>query len=442
MNAKGGNIVLEATTDHVFQSSSRGEATGAQRNYLPPMPLDHVADMPPFPEYVAGGLEEQQEGFRFDFGRHIDFQPPAFVYDLDFNRVAYEDIPKVKDTWSGFGFSTPFKLLSAEGVARFKEIIGRDAASRPFAVHREELFPASLRGLGYTSRFARDSVRSPDVLGILGNLAGDVVAPDSIPLNYMHTNLGLPPAPGAPARSAAAWHSDSVQYVLVIMLCDTSQMVGGELEVVAVGKDKAREDVEMNDEAIAKLPADKIIKVKYPGEGWCIFMQGARFYHQVAPVISCHPDHPRLSVVNSYQSLRLASAPDYSIGEYYGRVDPPWLSYREYLMHCAWRSNEILKLAYNGPKPAPLGTSAGLGRAMSSWLADAEKDRDDAMQLLDRAIGELEKCREVLRKTRPTGFVPPFVEEGGEERLRGNPYEYLLGKSGKEEGKAPMRGRI
>lgn len=272
------------------------------------------------------------------------------------------------------------------------------------------------------------------------------IAPDTLPLNYCHTNLGLPPQNGQEAKSAAKWHSDSVQYVLVIMLCDTSQMEGGELLVAAIEDHKAREMVETPEGVERQLAKDKMLRVRYPGEGWAIFMQGAKFYHAVAPVKSCHPDHPRLSVVNSYQSLRLASAPDYSIGEYYASVDPLWLSWREYLSHKAWRANEILKYAYQGSlqvrgKPTP-GTQLGsLAKSMQGWIADSEKDREEGLKLLDLAIKELEQAREVMAGTKGEGYMKPFQGEGSWETLVGNPFEYLL-KAGTAAHAGQVKGNL
>ena len=94
------------------------------------------------------------------------------------------------------------------------------------------------------------------------------------------------------------WHLDSVPYVMVLLLSDSTDMVGGELQVARMSSPKKALNAIMSD----TLDPTKIDVAQYPGAGYCIFMQGSRIAHGVTGVTFAR--EPRLTLVNSYQSLR------------------------------------------------------------------------------------------------------------------------------------------
>ena len=94
-------------------------------------------------------------------------------------------------------------------------------------------------------------------------------------------------------RPVDRWHLDSVPYVMVVLLSDATDMVGGKLKVARI------EDPQ---EALRQVLAEDVDpaaleSVNYPGPGHAIFMQGSRIAHTATPVISAR--EPRLTLVNS-----------------------------------------------------------------------------------------------------------------------------------------------
>ena len=127
--------------------------------------------------------------------------------------------------------------------------------------------------------------------------------------NHSQINVGKRGG-GAPER----WHLDGVDYVLIVMLSDTTEMRGGE---ILVHLDRPRADT------LAGLGSgelrDKIWRIPAPPAGYGIFLKGGELFHTVTSVESARED--RLSVVQSFQLLDVF-APDrahlHSQAEVYG----------------------------------------------------------------------------------------------------------------------------
>lgn len=60
-------------------------------------------------------------------------------------------------------------------------------------------------------------------------MAGEKLCPATYGSNSVQVNFGKV---GNAAKSVDSWHFDSVDYVVVIILSDIEDMVGGELEVL------------------------------------------------------------------------------------------------------------------------------------------------------------------------------------------------------------------
>ena len=86
---------------------------------------------------------------------------------------------------------------------------------------------------------------------------------------------------------------DSVPYVMVILLSDASEMVGGDLLVARLGDPRKALEMIRTETIDPKL----IDTVNYPGPGYAIFMQGAKIAHAVTPVVRAQ--EKRLTCINS-----------------------------------------------------------------------------------------------------------------------------------------------
>ncbi|KAJ3334005.1 hypothetical protein HDU93_008275 [Gonapodya sp. JEL0774] len=355
---------------------------------LPPFPASQPSDLPLVPSV---------DPCPFDPTLHLDVVPPEYVVDLHFKRWRLDELPEDPNKWPGLAFTAPFKLLSDAGVDAIREILRRSRDAAPPVSRSSDMIPESYRGLAYVSPFIRDYNRSPVVLDLLSKFAVDPglthrvhiffdkVVPDSLPLNYSHTNVGKT----GPAKNVVGWHFDSVQYVTVVILSDSTGMQGGALRVLAKPVEEATSLI-LAEKAGSRPPLgeeDGVMEVEYPGKGWCILMQGGLFWHQVTPVLSA--PESRITCVNSYQSRRIFSGKtafdgrdDFTRYQYFGAIDEPHVAPLEYAIHKSWRVQNILGMLSDGTVPF-------------------SEDKSKILSVLDRAIAELQECRDSLETVVP-----------------------------------------
>ena len=118
-----------------------------------------------------------------------------------------------------------------------------------------------------------------------------------MPMNFSHVNIGMP----GTGKKVDQWHLDSVGYVLVIMMSDTKDMVGGELQVLTRDRDDNALEI-LNSQTDSYTP-EEIISVNYASAGRGIFMQGSHIFHQVTSVVSS--PRPRISLVVIFFNSRV-----------------------------------------------------------------------------------------------------------------------------------------
>jgi hypothetical protein len=195
-----------------------------------------------------------------------------------------------------------------------------------------------------------------------------------MPSNLSQTNFGEIGAD----KPVDVWHIDSVDYVLVILLSDASNMVGGDLLVARLnGGDPALAIETINTRGIDPSEYDK---ASYPGPGHAILMQGSRIAHCVTPVIEAV--EPRLTVVNSYQSLNVFEE-DKTRFVTYRDVDGIDTARYEYARHKAWRVKGQLEYLLRG------GEGGEGGKGMF-------EDNGMILDILENAEEELKRARELV----------------------------------------------
>ena len=238
-----------------------------------------------FPTTAPNSIEPTHETVRFDPARHLNLGVPEYVKMLPTastnEQFVQFPVPLAGSTpqvvrgctsqaeipFTGLAYTAPFSVLSAEGVAALRQVI---TDNEKFSTSVPDLVPKCLRGLGYRSKFVRDLNYSEEILTHLSQCAGEVLTPHGMSTNLAQINFGE--VGGGPVNQ---WHIDSVPYVMVILLSDATDMVGGELLVARLGDPR---------EAIRKIQADEvdkslIDKVNYPGAGYAILMQGSHIAH-------------------------------------------------------------------------------------------------------------------------------------------------------------------
>ena len=325
----------------------------------------------PFPTTIPKGLNDtsawDNEEVKFDPKVHLKVELPTFVVDLDFKQRPYP--LKKGEPFPGLAFTEPFRLLSEEGVKQLRKIVDRHA-NNPALKQSDNRTPLCIRGLGYVSQFVRDFNLSPDVTNILCGLANEPVSAHTMPMNYSQINVG---AIGLD-RPVDAWHLDSVDYVMVVILSDSRDMDGGKLEVVMRPTDQAMQLMEIRK---GKFQEGETMAVKYPAAGYACFMQGCRMLHHVTPVKSAR--EPRMTCINSYVSRDVFRS-DNTKYQTFVEGDPKHVTPLEFARHKAWRTVGTLRyLLERVDFPQP-----------------AQPSNDDILAMLDKAGQELLLTRDII----------------------------------------------
>lgn len=294
----------------------------------------------------------------FDEAVHLQLAQPKTVKTLQFDDVAFpygSDGPPAT-----FAYSEPFRLLSDAGVSACRRVLHNEA----------DLITQSQRslsqgGIAYRSAFIRDLLYSPAVCALFSQMANTPLWPNDMHQRSSQANYGQIGS----GVQVDRWHVDSVDYVCVLMLSDVTGMQGGELQVLEVNDGAVRPGVV---DARTIWPADKVRTIRYPGPGYCIFMQGSRLKHGVTPVATAR--EPRVTLVNSYSPLDVF-APDRTEPYVYDTDDHDVTSV-EYARHKARRcQGQLQRLEAESPD------------ALVNVLQSASEElREGAQKIRDREV--------------------------------------------------------
>lgn len=203
----------------------------------------------------------------YDPDIHLALTEPDFVVLLDGFRHVVQ-APKLDKTVAPNGdsqlaYTGPFRVLSDEGYRVLRSILQRELQHEV----GDERQPAYICYNGYRSKWIQDFNRCPRVLEHLSRITGDTrLVPTALQSTFSHVNIGR-----ATRKNIDAWHCDSVPYVLILLACDMSQTVGGELQLI---EREAKEAFHLIEQYKGQLPKDLIRPIDYLGENSCVFMQG------------------------------------------------------------------------------------------------------------------------------------------------------------------------
>jgi hypothetical protein len=104
-----------------------------------------------------------------------------------------------------------------EGVAAAREAIFANQERLKVSSSR---ISHAVRGLGCVSNFHRDMAHCSEMTNLFSALARDEVCPHTFQKNISHSNIGFPET----GRPVDKWHTDSTDYVVVIILSDLTDM--------------------------------------------------------------------------------------------------------------------------------------------------------------------------------------------------------------------------
>ncbi len=230
-----------------------------------------------FPEaqFSAGAAFEYNEDEPvFDAKIHLDIRAPETVTLLDASTVPIDSIPAASAGRSHLAFTTPFQLLSAEGMLVIRRIVAREQQHAQTSARLAQY----LRFLAYRSRWVRDFNRAPEVLALFSRLAGQELMAHSMPSNYSHANIGVVGS----SKNVDHWHVDSVPFVVVILITDMAGSTGGNLELIK--NLPPTQAFQLLADTSNQVPPEHLLTVNYPGPGAAVFMQGSLIAHHVTPV--------------------------------------------------------------------------------------------------------------------------------------------------------------
>ena len=237
--------------------------------------------MPPFPQDIPDGYQLLADETEYDPELHLDLEFPQRIWTLEEFGYSREEIANCA---SPVAVTSPFRLLSDEGVQRLYQV-----ASRLQSVCSNiegSRVPRHLAGGVYRSRFLRDICACPVILEHLSRISGTELAAHTMPSQQVYINY----APDDASKAVDAWHYDGIGFDYVIMMSDPSRMKGGNFEYFQ----GTREEVasmyglqvhEVRYGVTEELPADRVIKTSFPAAGYAIFQQGNMVVHRAARLL-------------------------------------------------------------------------------------------------------------------------------------------------------------
>ncbi len=310
-------------------------------------------------------------------------QPPGYAWLEDeptYNPAVHLQLERPERTWSltDFGYSeqqlhffhfplaitSPFRMLSAEGLAAMRATVQRLAAHASSS-NRIANF---VRGGVYRSRFLRDFCQCQVISDFVGDLAGAPILPHTMPLYQGHINL----MPAEQARDVDKWHTDTVALDYVLMLTDPKTFEGGTFEYIPMTKEAAISSL-----SSPKKYESETIKVAYPEAGYAVLQQGNMVVHRATRVTQ---GTERTALVQSYVPADLDRY-DVSRLNDCRPIDPPEVLYTEWARHKAHLSRRKL------------------GRLIDEL--DFTEDREDICRQLREAIFDVERAIVEILDTSP-----------------------------------------
>ena len=186
---------------------------------------------------------------------------------------------------SPVAITSPFRLLSDEGVATLQAICGE---LEQYAVGDERI-AKKVRGSIYRSRFLQGMYGDASVLAFLRGLARAPLEPHPVSHHAIHINY----APDELERNVDQWHRDVISFDYVLMVSDPRPMRGGRFEYFLGPVEEGRALLESG----AGLPPERVASADFPGPGWAVLQQGHRVLHRAARL---EERYPRITIVGSY----------------------------------------------------------------------------------------------------------------------------------------------
>ncbi|KAK5715297.1 hypothetical protein LTR17_016813 [Elasticomyces elasticus] len=265
-------------------------------------------------------MKRKLEHVDFTPREHLAFEEPESV--LQMTDIGYSEDPGV----SPVAVSQPFRLFTPECIQKFRdEVLSEEVLEK--CSYKSNLAAMQLRG--YAPKYApftHAAWHDPETLAIVSKIAGVDLIPN-MDFEIGHINVSVKSKKQALAEREAVesstdgskpweddkpvvgWHRDSYPFVCVTMLSDCTNMIGGETAL--------------------KKADGGVLKVRGPGMGCAVVMQGRYITHQalralgaqerITMVTSFRPKSPFLpddSVLSTVRGISVLSDLYYEFGTY------------------------------------------------------------------------------------------------------------------------------
>ena len=223
-----------------------------------------------FPDHYPLGYEDIADGVAYDADVHLELQVPQRIWTLSDFGYNKEQISACA---SDVAVSSPFRLLSDQGVADLHRIVTR---LKSVSSHIEgNRTPSHLAGGVYRSKFLRDLCACPRINAHMSKIAGTTLAPHSMPSQQVYVNY----APDDISKAVDSWHYDGIGFDYVLMMSDPKTIKGGNFEYFQGTRNEvaAMFDLKVHEVRYgitADLPEDRVIKAQFPAAGYAIFSTG------------------------------------------------------------------------------------------------------------------------------------------------------------------------
>ncbi|CAD6448068.1 4b165af3-a11f-449d-9a36-0b7041e3eaf1 [Sclerotinia trifoliorum] len=234
-----------------------------------------------FAKYLASEHSTQAVGKLFHSESHIQYEEPSYIHSME--EIGYSATSGV----SPIAVSEPFRLFTEEAVNIMREEIFDKEVQEKYS-YTSDIAPKQLRGYAPDhGKFIYEAWKHPETLAIISKIAGVDLVP-VMDYEIGHINLSVPGKRKDHDSSAliseedekpiVGWHRDSYPFVCVLMMSDTTGMVGGETAL--------------------RTGYGDIKKVRGPSKGCAVVLQGRYIDHQA---LQAFGGQERITMVTSFR---------------------------------------------------------------------------------------------------------------------------------------------
>jgi hypothetical protein len=234
-----------------------------------------------FARYLASDQNQSAVGKLFNPNKHIDFEEPKHVHTME--DIGYSSSQGV----SPVAVSEPFRLFSEEAVNIMRAEILDPEVQENYS-YTSDIAPKQIRGYAPKhGKFIFEAWKHPQTLAIISKIAGVDLVP-VMDYEIGHINMSVPGKKKEYDSSVmiseddeeaiVGWHRDSYPFVCVLMMSDTTGMIGGETAL--------------------RTGTGEIKKVRGPSKGCGVILQGRYIDHQA---LRAFGGQERITMVTSFR---------------------------------------------------------------------------------------------------------------------------------------------